>query len=198
MNEILSVARQTFVSIARKTALESLTAQTSNRKEDTKRKKFNNNETNNQKQNITVMGEAENINIINEVKKVYDKIAEYSSKAQLDLFLNYYDDSPYFLSFSSDGKMSNYLEFKSLCSEYYNVLKEQRIITKQERFQVLDEDLVIVGWVGDIIATFKNGDTMIMNNYAITSIFKKIDGFWKIIHDHESSLPPEIIKKVCK
>jgi ketosteroid isomerase-like protein len=35
---------------------------------------------------------------------------------------------------------------------------------------------------------------MKMNNYSITSIFRKIDNNWKIIHAHESALPPEIIK----
>jgi hypothetical protein len=60
---------------------------------------------------------------------------------------------------------------------------------------VLNKTLVIVGWTGNIIATFKNGDTMKMNNYSITSVIKKIDEKWKVIHDHESAPPPEIIKK---
>jgi ketosteroid isomerase-like protein len=141
------------------------------------------------------MAEAESNNIIKDVKDSYDKITEYSKKAQLDSFLSYYDDSPYFLSVSADGKMSNYEEFKNACGEYYNSLKEQRIITTQEKFQVLDETLVIVGWTGNIIANFKNGDIVKMNNYSITSVFKKIDGRWKVIHDHESALPPEIIKR---
>jgi ketosteroid isomerase-like protein len=141
------------------------------------------------------MTEAASNDIIKDVKDSYDKITEYSKKAQLDSFLSYYDDSPYFLSVSADGKMSNYEEFKNACGEYYNSLKEQRIITTQEKFQVLDETLVIVGWTGNIIANFKNGDIVKMNNYSITSVFKKIDGRWKVIHDHESALPPEIIKR---
>jgi len=36
---------------------------------------------------------------------------------------------------------------------------------------------------------------MNMYNYSATNVFKKIDGKWKIIHSHESALPPEIIKK---
>jgi hypothetical protein len=52
-----------------------------------------------------------------------------------------------------------------------------------------------MGWTGNIVAQFKNGDVMTMNNYAITGVYKKSDAKWKIIHTHESSLPPEIIKK---
>ena len=141
------------------------------------------------------MTSAESKNIINEVKSVFVKITEYSQKAQLDSFLNCYADSPDFLHFSSDGKMRNYEEFKKICTEYYDSLKEQKVITIQEKFHVLDTNLVISGWTGNIIAQFKNGDTMKMNNYSITSLFKKIDGKWKVIHSHESALPPEIIKK---
>ena len=65
----------------------------------------------------------------------------------------------------------------------------------QEKFHVINTNLVILAWTGIIIAQFKNGDTMKMNNYSITSVFKKIDNKWKIIHSHESALPPEIIKK---
>lgn len=141
------------------------------------------------------MTEAESNNIINEVKDSYNKITAYSKQAQLDSFMSYYDNSPFFISISADGKMSSYEEFKKLCTEYYNALKEQNIATIQEKFHVVDETTVIVSWTGNIIANFKNGDMIKMNNYSITSVFKLIDGKWKVIHDHESALPPEIIKK---
>ena len=138
------------------------------------------------------MAEAEIHDIAKEVKDVFDKMTEYSESAQLDLFLNCYDNSRGFLHISSDGKMRNYEELKKICSEYYNALKEQKIITLREKIHIMDTNLVILGWTGNIIAQFKNGDIMKMNNYAITNIFKKIDNKWKIIHTHESSLPPEI------
>jgi ketosteroid isomerase-like protein len=110
----------------------------------------------------------------------------------LDSFLDYYDNSHAFLHFSSDGKMRNYEEFKKVCSEYYTSLQQQKLFTVTEKFNVLDKDLVITGWTGNILAQFKNGDAMTLNNYSITNVFKKIDGKWKIIHSHESSQPPEI------
>ncbi|MFN2439877.1 MAG: nuclear transport factor 2 family protein [Chitinophagaceae bacterium] len=118
-----------------------------------------------------------------------------SEGGQLDLFLSCYDDSPTFLHFSSDGKMRNYEEFKKICAEYYNELKEQKIVTIQKKIHVIDTNLVILGWSGNIVAQLKSGDTMKMDNYSITSLFKKIDNKWKVIHSHESALPPEILKK---
>ena len=140
------------------------------------------------------MTEAETHDIEKNVKDIFDKITEYSERAQLDLFLSCYDNSPTFLHFSSDGKMRNYEELKKVCTEYYNTLKEQKIMTIREKFHVIDTNLVVLGWTGNIVAQFKSGDIMKMNNYSITSVFKKIDNNWKVIHSHESALPPEIIK----
>jgi ketosteroid isomerase-like protein len=140
----------------------------------------------------------ESDNIINEVRRVYHKITVHSEKAQLDAFLSYYDDSPHFLSFSADGKMSDATVFRKLCSEYYNSLKGQTVTTISEKYHVIDANLVIVGWTGNILAVLKNGEIIKMDNYSITSIFKKIDGKWKIIHDHESALPPEITQNPNK
>ena len=141
------------------------------------------------------MTEAESHNTIRNVKVISDKITEYSEGAQLDSLLSCYDNSPTFLAFGSDGKMRNFEEFKKICTEYYNTLKEQKVVTIHEKFHVIDTNLVVLGWTGNIIAQFKNGDTMKMNNYSVTFVFKKIDNKWKVIHSHESALPPEIIKK---
>ncbi len=145
--------------------------------------------------NLDKMTEAESDQIAKDVKSISDKTTEYSEGAQLDLFLSCYDNSPAFLHVSSDGKMRNYEEFKKICTEYYSALKEQKVMTIQEKIHVIDTNLVVLGWTGNIVAQFKSGDIMKMNNYSITSVFKKIDNKWKVIHSHESALPPEIIKK---
>ena len=141
------------------------------------------------------MNNAESGNIMKDVNECYDKLTEHASKAQLEPFLSYYHDSPDFLSFSADGKLSNYDQFKKACSDYYNAIREQLIVTAQKQVHVVEKDIVIVGWTGDIIATFKNGDIVKMKNYSITSVFKKINNKWKVIHDHESAPPAEIVKK---
>jgi ketosteroid isomerase-like protein len=122
-------------------------------------------------------------------------MTEHSKKAQVDSFLSYFADSPYFLSISADGKMSELDEFRKLCGGYYSRLKEQSVVTLQEKVQVLDKSTVILAWTGSITAYFKNGDIIEMANYTITSVFRKFGGEWKVIHDHESALPPVIIRE---
>ena len=142
------------------------------------------------------MTSQESENIIKEIKAVSGEMTKYSEEAQSISFLSFYDNSPAFLHFSADGKMRDYEEFKNICSEYYASLKQQKLSTIMERISVIDTGIVITAWTGNIVAQFKNGDTMTMNDYSVTNVFRKIDGKWKIIHSHESSLPPEIEKKI--
>ena len=141
------------------------------------------------------MTEAEIHEIVKNIKDIFDKMTGYSERAQPDLFLSCYDNSPAFLHIGADGKMKNYEEFKAICTEYYDSLKEQKIITIREKIHVIDTGLVILGWTGNIVARFKTGDSMKMDNYSVTSVFNKKDSKWKIIRSHESALPPEILKK---
>jgi len=141
------------------------------------------------------MTEDETRKLVTEVKSEFEKFTEYSQRAQLDSFLSYYQNAPEFLHISSDGKMRNYEEFKTICTEYYQSLARQQISTTKERFHIIDTNTVIIGWTGNIIAWFRNGDMMEMNNYSVTNVIKRIAGRWKIIHSHESSLPPEMITK---
>ena len=132
--------------------------------------------------------------ILNEVKLFARNLTHYSETAQLDLFLACYVDISEFLAVSGDGTIRNYNEFKKIASDYYGTLKEQKLTTVAEKFHILDENTVLLCWTGNIDAYFKKGDTWKMQNYTVTYVFKKINGIWKIIHSHESSLPPEIIK----
>lgn len=141
------------------------------------------------------MNKIEADQVIKEVKAALNKMTEYSENAQSVSFLSYYNNAPDFLHISSDGNMRNYEEFSRICSEYYTALESQEIFTVSENLNIIDTGLVISGWTGNITARFKNGDTMIMNNYSVSNLFKKINGEWKIIHSHESALPPEFIKK---
>jgi hypothetical protein len=122
-------------------------------------------------------------------------MTKYAEQAKTDSFLKYYNNSDELLHFSSDGRMRNYPEFKKICSEYYTSLEQQVISTTLKKLTIINENLVISGWTGNIKAQFKSRNIMIMNNYSVTNVFRKIDNEWKIIHSHESALPPEIFKK---
>jgi hypothetical protein len=127
-----------------------------------------------------------------------DKLSHFSETAQTDSFLSCYENYPDFIQIAGDGKMRDYEGFKKICTEYYERLKEQKVSIVDKKTRVLDTNLVVSAWTVNILAHFKNGDVMQMDNYSITYLIKKIGEQWKIIHTHESSLPPELIKNAEK
>ncbi len=132
--------------------------------------------------------------IINEVKQVCDSIVHSAELSQSDSLLQHYSDDEYFVAFGGDGRMRKYKEYKELCEKFYTAVSRQEFITLQESYNVIDSNLVIRSWMGNINAFFKNGDTMIMKDYGITAVFRRTGDGWKVIQSHESSLPPEIKK----
>jgi hypothetical protein len=132
--------------------------------------------------------------ILNEVRLFADNLTQFSETAQLDSFLGCYADTPDFIAVGGDGIVRNYQDFKKICKDYYDLLKEQKLTTIREIFHILDNSTVLLCWSGNIDAFFKNGDFWKMQNYSVTSLYKKMNGQWKVIHSHESSLPPEVIK----
>jgi ketosteroid isomerase-like protein len=132
--------------------------------------------------------------IISELSVALRDLTRYSETAQKDAFLQCYAEIPEFLAVSGDGMVRNYQDFSKICKDYYDLLQRQKLTTILEIFHVLDESTVLLCWSGNIDAHFKNGDRMKMPNYTVTYLFTKIGGEWKIIHSHESALPPQVIK----
>jgi len=133
--------------------------------------------------------------ILGVVNAMFSELTHSSEQADTESFLSFYEDYPDFIHIAGDGTMRDFAGFKKICSEYYDSLKEQEISILTNKTNILDADLVISGWTVNILARFRNGDIMKMNNYSISYLLKKFSGKWKIIHCHESSPPPEIIEK---
>src|ERR1700730_551575 len=131
--------------------------------------------------------------ILNEVRPLAENLIHYTETAQSDSFLRCYAETPDFLAVSADGMIRNYGDFKKICKDYYESLKEQKLTTTHEIFHVLDGITVVLCWSGNIDAFFKNGDIWKMQNYTVTYLFKKISGEWKIIHSHESAMLPHLL-----
>jgi hypothetical protein len=91
------------------------------------------------------MTEARSDQIIKEVQNIINEMAKYSEEVQSDHFLSFYDNSN-FLHFSGDGKMRNYEEFKKICNEYYISIISTKAFDNRRKFNVVDTNLVIVGW----------------------------------------------------
>src|SRR5260221_2448948 len=87
--------------------------------------------------------------ILNEVRPLAKDLIHYSETAQLDSFMRRYAETPDFLAVSADGMIRNYKDFKKICKDYYDSLREQKLTTTHEIFHVLDDITVILCWSGN-------------------------------------------------
>jgi ketosteroid isomerase-like protein len=131
--------------------------------------------------------------IKNEVRAARALIAQGASRADLEAFLDGYEWGPEFFAIGGDGLIRDEAAFRAACTGYYISLEHQDEVTLREEVLVVSDDLAILSWQGDIKAFFKNGDQMNLKNYGISLVFRRKGGRWKVIHSHESSLPPEIL-----
>jgi hypothetical protein len=137
-----------------------------------------------------VLTETEKESIIKEVKKDFYAMVEACNTADLSNALRLYWNSTEFLGIASDGSIVDYPQFKKANEEYFGSITSQKFVTVKESFKFLDDNHILSTWQGTNEAIIKSGGKMTFSSFGVTSIFKKIDGSWKIIYFHESGLPP--------
>jgi hypothetical protein len=130
--------------------------------------------------------------IIKEVKKDFYTMLEACNNADLKNALRLYWNSTEFLGIASDGSIVDYPQFKKANEEYFGSIASQKFITVKESFKFIDDNHILSAWQGTNEAILKSGENLAFSSFGVTSIFKKIDGSWKIVYFHESGVPPVI------
>lgn len=124
--------------------------------------------------------------IKNEVKPVVDSILAKAERLDLNGTLQYFWDSPEFVSYNADGSQSDFQAFKKSSTDAFINMAALKNTTVREEFRVEAKDLVIYGWAGKGEMFMKSGDKITEDPEATTWVFKKVDGQWKIIYCHDS------------
>ena len=65
-----------------------------------------------------------------------------------------------------------------------------KLTTFKEEIRVLNRDMAIFALAYGAEATLKTGERDIVENAGATFVFNKVNDEWKVVHYHESSLPP--------
>ena len=121
-----------------------------------------------------------------DVKPVLDAIIDKFQKLDAEGAMQYYWNSPDFIALGGDGSRLDYQADKKLAIDAVNTATSMEFSTVRSDFTVLAKDLVLCAWLGKGTIELKSGDKDISDPYAVTFIFKHIDGQWKVIHYHES------------
>ena len=121
-----------------------------------------------------------------DVKLVLDAIIDKFHKLDAEGAMQHYWNSPEFIAFGADGSRSDYQTDKNVAIENVKMATSMEFSTVRADFTVLAKDLVLCAWLGKGIIRLKSGDKNVFDPYAVTFVFKLIDGQWKVIHYHDS------------
>lgn len=140
----------------------------------------------------TPLAKTEKETIENEVKTAFHAMLDACNKIDVNTGLQLYWNSPDFMGISLDGTIIDYEQFKKANEEYFAAIASYKFVTLKEYITILEDDLVLHSWQGSSESIQKTGEKMTFSNLGITSLFKKIEGLWKVIYYHESAMSPVI------
>ena len=108
--------------------------------------------------------------------------------------MTFFENSEDFLAANSDGTSGDYNSVKKSNGDFFSQMISFTINSKKESIKILSKSQVLYTIFAYQIGTLKTGDTLTLENVALTLLFTKINNSWKITYLQESSLPPVIAK----
>lgn len=124
---------------------------------------------------------------VSQILKDYIAACEHVDSAAA---LGFVADVPEFRYSDIDGKQYDYAAFSKLVTDVFAGLSAQKATTRNQEILVLGPDTALVIWHGAMDAVQKDGSALRWPDYNFTGLFKRFGGTWKIVFQHESSLPP--------
>jgi hypothetical protein len=126
--------------------------------------------------------------IKSDVKAVLDSILARVDRLDPG-WADYYVDSPDWGMANADGSRWDYKTFVKNVPEAFKTMTSYKWITTRQDFSFMTKDMVICAWDGKDETIMDTGDKVIYDPHAMTAVFKKIAGQWKIVYSHDSGNP---------
>jgi hypothetical protein len=124
--------------------------------------------------------------VIEVIKPLVKQLRDASEKTDMKGAITPYWDSPDFC-LVSNGQLLDYSDLVKGNREYFNFIKAQKFITREEKYLVLSPEIVLLNWSGKVEAELKDGQSFRADPIAISLLFKKIDhSHWKVVYTNES------------
>jgi ketosteroid isomerase-like protein len=134
--------------------------------------------------------------IKSEVKVITDSAMARFQRLDTDGAMQYYWDSPDFIALNPDGSRSDFQTMKKEHIDLFSSSVSLKILFTREDFTVLSKDIAIAELALKAEVALKSGDKMVFDPDAVTLVFERIAGQWKIIRSHESG--PVVTQKAGK
>lgn len=128
--------------------------------------------------------------VLQAVKPMFTAFEKVDASTVLKVSL----DGPDFELLMPDGKAFTFAGFKKDGSEFFASLSGQKLVPQKEKVIVLAPDAALYLWQGRYDMTQKDGAVLRSDPYAITYLYRKVEGKWMFVYGHESGLPHQPVK----
>jgi hypothetical protein len=139
---------------------------------------------------ITELTDDERAEIAAEVESRLDQLWDALRNPNADLILSFFCESPDLLEVHDGGFISGYATFDSLAGPVIGEWENQVITVSETRSVVLSRDVVHTMRVGTDSMTYKTGEAVPTRPWAVTYVWVRSDGEWKILLGHGSHPSP--------
>jgi hypothetical protein len=107
----------------------------------------------------------------------------------MEMAFQIFSDSPDFLMMGTNGSLCSYQTYLQDNINYLMDCSSFKLTTFKEEIRILSSEMAIFSWAYGVEATLKTGERDIVENAGASFVFKKVDGDWKVVYYHESSVP---------
>lgn len=142
------------------------------------------------------LSRAEKDTITREIKAEISRLIAGCESLDMDMAFDMFLDAPDFLMMGTDGTLCDFNTYLKNNIDYLNTCAGFELTTFKEEIRILGLETAIFSWAYGVEATLKKGKMDIIENAGASFIFRKMDGKWKVVYYHESSVPPKRISRM--
>ncbi len=125
-----------------------------------------------------------------ELKEAINTLVSGCETLNMEQAFSVFWNSPDFVMMGTDGSMHDYQAYVGSNVAYLMTCSAFRLTTFREEVRILDRNTAVVAWGYRADATLKTGEQEAVANAGATFVFRRMDGVWKVVTCHESSVPP--------
>jgi len=140
---------------------------------------------------MNILSNVDKQRIANELKDALDSLIEGCESLDMNQAFDIFWDSPEFRMIAMDGTLCDYQTYLRNNIDYLAECSSFELTTLDERIDVLNSDLGIYSWIYRAVATLRTGEQDVIEKAGASFVFRRLEDQWKVIHYHESTLPPQ-------
>lgn len=125
-----------------------------------------------------------------ELKEAINTLVTGCETLNMEQAFSVFWNSPDFVMMGTDGEMCDYQAYVDNNVAYLTTCSTFKLTTFGQEIRLLGRNTAVVAWAYRADATLRSGEKDVVANAGATFVFRRMDGAWKVVTYHESSVPP--------